>query len=99
MSEIPIIHPSIATPNPGQQGLEPLLVADIIDPTYREGCNLVFQRPGELGIVVTVSIPQGAMIMMIVPEQALHVRAAVRQAVARAQAEHERQMNGLGRRG
>jgi len=73
---LPIGHNPIVTPNP-QQGLTPFLIDDIIPPRYPGGCELVFMRLGVLAPVVTVPIQEGSMIMMIPPEQAVHVRAMI----------------------
>jgi len=76
--------PTQTVPNE-QQGLVPFLVEDVDPDRYPLGADLVFQRPGELGIVVKIMVPPGAMIMMVMPEQAVHVRPFI----AKMKAQHQ----------
>jgi hypothetical protein len=99
---MPIHTPTIGTPGP-QQGIMPIILDDIIPPRYPAGCNLVFQRPGELGVVVTIAIPVGAMVCVITPEEAVGLRVLYQQSKAKMEAEVKRMReaaehgNGVGR--
>jgi hypothetical protein len=99
---MPIHTATIGTPGP-QQGILPIILDDIIPPRYPTGCNLVFQRPGELGVVVTIAIPVGAMVCVITPDEAEGFRPQYYKAKAQMEAAVKRMReaaehgNGVGR--
>jgi hypothetical protein len=100
-SHIPIVTPSIATPHVNQ-GVTPLIVDDIVPPNYPEGCELWLMVPGQIQPRVKVNIPLGAILCLIVPDQAVHVRPAIRDTLVKiAQASQreaeQRAKNGVGR--
>lgn len=63
----------------GPTTAQAVILDDIIPPRYPNGAVVVLQRPGELGVVVTVQLEPGSMLMVIPPEAAAHVRAVKRE--------------------
>lgn len=78
------------------------VIEDIIPPRYPDngtglGANMVLQRPGELGIVVTIPLALGCMIALIPAPMAAHMRGEVTKAIAANRAAMEKQArNGVG---
>lgn len=94
--EIPASAPSLVTPGLNQ-GINPIIVDDIVPPRYPEGCNLTFQRPNELGVVFTTQLPVGCMVLLLLPEDAQHVRPIMKALQQRQRAAVAK--NGLGHGG
>lgn len=77
------------------------LIADIVPPDFGDdGCDVIFQRLDLSMVGVPVAVMAGAILLEIIPEAAVHVRAEVeRQYLAHVAAMQRLAQNAVGRRG